>query len=388
MDRFITVAYLPVNLVALTAVILYGKRVSPRVRIHLGFAAFFFAVICFPLVNTVQDQSSAVLLGFLYPCVALSGVADALSQGALFGEASALDTKYVHALVVGTSVSGVVVSLLRIITKAVFSDTINGLRISANIYFVSAAIVCGICLIIYSKILPPILRANDVKVEVLETESVYGSQSDETGIEMLDIDESSEATALVQADDVIYSNAICCEMSQSNQRCKSSEGMQELTPKQVLTRLWLPATVMLIIYSLTLSIFPGVLAEDIASTSKGWYSIVLIGIFNLTDCIGKWSPSLKSFQMRRLWALLVLAVSRLLFIPAFYYAASYGAGLRVTGLLTGALGFGNGWLTANTFVAAACLLDASAADSCGNIMVLSLMLGLSIGAGLSFLWLL
>jgi equilibrative nucleoside transporter 1/2/3 len=385
-DRFITVAYLPVNLVALITVILYGKRISPRVRVQIGFLTFFLAVVCFPLVNSIHSlfQSSSILLGFLYTSVALSGVADALSQGALFGEAAALNTQYVHALVVGTSVSGVVVSVLRIITKAVFSDNINGLQISANIYFVAAALVCGICFMVYRKVLPSLVQANEVQIEVLEIESVYGSQSDETGIEMLDLDESSEATALVHTEHLVSSNAIYCDKGRDGtQGCKL-----EASTIAVLSRLWLPAVVMLIIYTLTLSIFPGVLAEDITPTSGGWYPVILIGIFNFADCTGKWLPSMNLFQMTNSWALLALAISRSAFVPLFYYAATYGAGLRVTGFLTGALGITNGWLTANTFVAAACLVaPAPASDVCGNIMVLSLMLGLSIGAGLSFLWL-
>jgi hypothetical protein len=50
--------------------------------------------------------------------------------------------------------SGVVVSLLRIITKATLPDTEAGLRRSATIYFCIGAAVCAACTVVYAQVLP------------------------------------------------------------------------------------------------------------------------------------------------------------------------------------------------------------------------------------------
>jgi hypothetical protein len=54
----------------------------------------------------------------------------------------------------------VVVSLLRVLTKATLPDTPAGLRRSADLYFLIAALVCGACTAVYGAVLPrlPSLR--------------------------------------------------------------------------------------------------------------------------------------------------------------------------------------------------------------------------------------
>lgn len=44
--------------------------------------------------------------------------------------------------------AGVVVSVLRVITKAILPDTEQGLRQSANLYFSLAALVCAACTVV------------------------------------------------------------------------------------------------------------------------------------------------------------------------------------------------------------------------------------------------
>lgn len=67
--------------------------------------------------------------------IGLSGVGDALVQGGIIGSAGELPERYMQAVVAGTAASGVLVSLLRVITKAAYSQSESGLRSSANLYF-------------------------------------------------------------------------------------------------------------------------------------------------------------------------------------------------------------------------------------------------------------
>ena len=57
-------------------------------------------------------------------------------------------------------------------------------------------------------------------------------------------------------------------------------------------------------------------------------------------------------------------------------------------LLTAALGSTNGFVCACAMIRAPAMVPAAAAGLAGNLMVLSLVLGLCLGAAASFLWLL
>ena len=140
--------------------------------------------------------------------------------------------------------------------------------------------------------------------------------------------------------------------------------------------------------SVTLSIFPGVLAEDVHSAELGsWYPVGLITLFNLADCAGKAMPGLPQLLVTAPNTLLTCTLVRVLFVPAFHLAAIDGGPVAV-GCLTVLLGVSNGWLTACCMMAAPEGMRGRAAALAGNLMVFSLVLGLCIGAGLGFLWLL
>ncbi|KAJ8574276.1 hypothetical protein K7X08_026081 [Anisodus acutangulus] len=77
--------------------------------------------------------------------VGVCGIADAFVQGGVTGAASELPERYMQATVAGTAASGVLVSLLRILTKAVYPQDAHGLRRSANLYFIFSIAMMILC---------------------------------------------------------------------------------------------------------------------------------------------------------------------------------------------------------------------------------------------------
>ena len=111
--------------------------------------------------------------------------------------------------------------------------------------------------------------------------------------------------------------------------------------------IWQPAASVCSVYTITLAIFPGFLAEDVTSQQLGsWYPVLLITAFNIADVIGKTLPVQAQFAMQNRNWILNLCLARILFLPAFYVAASQGFGPGVMSALTLALGVSNGYLTA------------------------------------------
>ena len=345
-------------------------------------------------------RNSSLSLGFLLVSVAICGAADGAAQGALFGEAASSQpsARYTQALVAGTAVSGVVVSFLRILTKALLTETPDGLRISADIYFIVAAAFCALCAFFYASTLPTLRLMNDqLQPELVEINNEVGvtRQAREEGsqakifigLELEDSKRASEGTnGYLNEEEVALTGQRGSQgVSTSNDSYISARGSYWSVARCVRV----PAACLTLTYSITLAIFPGVLAEDMKSSSFGsWYPVVLIAVFNVADCLGKFLPGIRCCQMHSQTTLMVGAALRILFLPAFYLVASQAAGPGVVGVLATFLGVTNGYLTANAFMMAPPLVPSTAANVCGNIMVYSLIVGLCIGAVCGFLWLL
>jgi equilibrative nucleoside transporter 1/2/3 len=155
----------------------------------------------------------------------------------------------------------------------------------------------------------------------------------------------------------------------------------------LLPQVWRPALSLFLLYVLTLSIFPGYLAEDVHSAELGdWYAIALITAFNAADLAGKNLPLAQA--VRAHGTMLRLAAARFAFLPAFVAAALLRAPPAVMGLLTLLLGTSNGYLTAAAMTTAPAGLPAHCAEAVENIMVFCLVGGLTAGAFLGWLWLL
>lgn len=150
---------------------------------------------------------------------------------------------------------------------------------------------------------------------------------------------------------------------------------------------WRLAATVYTVYAVTLSIFPGFLAEDVHSETMGdWYNIILIAVFNFCDLLGKVVPQSQKL-LRMPQALWLMALSRVAFVPLFWLAARLQAWTVVMGVMTALLGLSNGYLTAAAMTAAPFGLQHDAAELLESVMVLCLVAGLTTGAMLGWLWL-
>jgi solute carrier family 29 (equilibrative nucleoside transporter), member 1/2/3 len=329
--------------------------------------------------------------------IAICGAADGAVQGALFGETAVLELngRYTQALIAGTAISGVSVSFLRIVTKALLPATPAGLRTSADLYFLLAAGTCGCCVYIHSIVLPRLRLSG----------SSGSDMNGNTRLAIVYSDDPSNGGTIAAGGSNLFPRQPQEGNGSSNGNGMENEEVEDedyllssvpLPPHQppptylqVAMQVRTVAIALVFIYLITLSIFPGVLAEDVSSISLGsWYPIILMFVFNLCDCIGKWLPIVPKFQLLNAAVIATLAAMRVFFIPAFHLAATKGAGGVVIGFLAALLGLSNGYLTASAMMLGPTLVESRAAALCGNIMVLSLIAGLNLGAACGFLWLL
>ena len=175
--------------------------------------------------------------------------------------------------------------------------------------------------------------------------------------------------------------------------CGGISGRQPDTPHSkdaaaallpVLRAVWPSALAMVINYCITLSIFPGVLAEDAESPVFGsWYPLLLISGFNVADLAGKVVPFC-GFEPTQ-DTLLGAACARVVFIPGFLAAVRLFPGVAaVMGTLTLTLGFSNGLMTAMLMTLAPEFAPVGAAGRPEGVMVFSPVLGTTLGSAAGF----
>lgn len=160
-----------------------------------------------------------------------------------------------------------------------------------------------------------------------------------------------------------------------------------LTVWQLAIRNWDYLVDQIVIYTVSLSIFPGFLYEDTGSHELGtWYALVLVALFNVGDFLGRYMPLWKPFFLESRRGLFALCLARVLFVPCFFFAAKYAdAGWMI--FLCLMLGLTNGWPSVLGFMLPPRGYSGPEQNAIGNLLVLALILGLTLGVLSGWLWL-
>ncbi|CAN1123975.1 Equilibrative nucleotide transporter 3 [Linum perenne] len=326
-SRVLTLVYQPCAVATIVILAYREATINTRNRNLFGYSLFFISSLAV-LVLDIATSGRGGLGAFIGICLisAVFGVADAHVQGGMVGDLSFMHPDFIQSFLAGLAASGALTSALRLITKAAFENTKNGLRKGALLFFgsktVSADLAAG-------------------------------------GLQTLPDQEAVEQAKHVT-------------------RFSNRELLRQNTDYVI---------DIFLIYALTLSIFPGFLSEDTGSHSLGtWYALVLISMYNVWDLIGRYIPLVKFAKLESRKGLTAAVFSRFLLIPAFYFTAKYGEqGWMI--LLTSVLGLTNGYLTVCVLTAAPKGYKGPEQNALGNLLVVFLLAGIFSGVTLDWLWL-
>ncbi|MED6216709.1 Epsin-1, required for endocytosis and actin patch assembly [Stylosanthes scabra] len=348
-DRVFAVVYMLVGLAGLFAIILYSHKSNAFVRINAGLALFVVSLLVVPLLDAFYVKGRVGLYTGFYVtvgAVGLSGVADALVQGSIVGSAGELPERYMQAVVAGTAGSGVLVSVLRIFTKAVYSQDASGLRNSANLYFAVSIVFVFVCMVFYNMVdkLPVMQYYKELKMQSVVTQ-----------------DEDS---------------------------VKLTGSAWRSTVWDVVGRVKWYGFGIVLTYVVTLAIFPGYITEDVHSQLlKDWYPILLITCYNVFDLVGKTLTSVYLLENGNV--AVVSCIVRLLFFPLFlgclHGPKFFRTEIPVT-ILTSLLGLTNGYLTSVLMILAPKIVKFQHAETAGIVTVLFLVIGLAAGSVIAWFW--
>ncbi|GAV83284.1 Nucleoside_tran domain-containing protein [Cephalotus follicularis] len=360
-SRVLTLVYQPFVFTT-TAIFTYNEaKINTRRRNIFGYLLFFISTLLV-LVLDLATSGKGGLGTFIGICAlsAVFGVADGNVEGGMIGDLSFMQPEFLQSFLAGFAASGVLTSALRLITKAAFENSKDGLRKGAILFLAITCLFELLCLLLYAYVFP--------KLPIVK---YYRSKA------------ASEGSKTVSAD--LAAGGI---QTVSQQEAKiDPKQLERLSTKELLLQNIDYAIDMFLIYVLTLSIFPGFLYEDTGKHSLGsWYSLVLVAMYNSWDLIGRYIPLIKVIKLESRKGLTIAILSRFLFVPAFYFTAKYGdQGWMIA--LTSILGLSNGYLTVCVFTSAPKGYKGPEQNALGNVLVLFLLGGIFSGSILDWLWL-
>ncbi|XP_020215091.1 equilibrative nucleotide transporter 3 isoform X1 [Cajanus cajan] len=359
-SRVLTLVYQPFAVGTLAILAYKEDKINTRLRNLFGYTLFFISTLSILVLDLVTSGKGG-LGTFIGICVfsAAFGISDAHTQGGMVGDLSYMLPEFLQSFLAGAAASGALTSALRLITKAAFKNSKNGLRKGAIMFFAISTFFELICVLLYALVFP--------KLPIVK---YYRSKA------------ASEGSKTVSAD--LAAGGIQTPSGTANEDDKQLERKGN---KQLLWENIDYAIDLFLVYALTLSIFPGFLSEDTGTHSLGtWYALVLIAMYNVCDLIGRYIPLLKTLKLECRKLITIAVVSRVLFVPAFYFTAKYGTqGWMI--MLTSFLGLSNGYLTVCILTSAPKGYKGPEQNALGNLLVLFLLGGIFAGVTLDWLWL-
>ncbi|KAL5705913.1 Epsin-3 [Ranunculus cassubicifolius] len=359
--RVLTLVYQPFALGTLAFLAYNEAKINTRRRNLIGYMLFFLSSLLVVLLDLGTSGRGGLGM-FIGICIASAafGVADAHVQGGMVGDLSFMSPDFVQSFLAGMAASGALTSVLRFVTKAAFENSKDGLRNGALMFLSISTFFEFLCILLYAYVFP--------KLPIVK---YYRSKA------------ASEGSKTVSAD--LAAGGIQTEPSNVDE--EDFKKMERLSTKELFIQNIDYEIDLFLIYVLTLSIFPGFLAEDTGKHSLGsWYAIVLIASYNVLDLVGRYIPVINSLKLESRKGLMIAIISRFLLIPAFYFTAKYGdQGYMI--MLTAILGLSNGYLTVCIFTAAPKNYKGPEQNALGNLLVLCVLVGLFSGVLLDWMWL-
>eukprot|EP01135_Chromosphaera_perkinsii_P000880 Nk52_evm43s152 gene=Nk52_evmTU43s152 len=344
----VSVCYSQFNLAAmiLNSLVLV-HRVSANARIVFGYITFAIALGGQPLLMWLMNErwvgSDA---GYYITLVLISicGFGTGVQQSSFYGFGGMFPMRYTHALMFGEGVAGILASFIRLTTKGIFGS--DGLRISTYTYFIICFFIIVVCIWCHQML----RRSAICKFYV--------------------------SAAMKSADD----GSLVSEES----KVVDSRPMVKISKMPIVRALVWAGPAVFLCYFVSLTLFPGILAEIEDESLGDWLVLILIAIYNFSDFLGK---TLSRYRPKNPspFLLFVFAVLRIAFVPLIILCImprddivfeSYWYGM----VFDFFMGLSNGYLGSVLMIVGPTLTSHANSELAGQFMVLMLMAGITLGS--------
>nr|POE62227.1 equilibrative nucleotide transporter 3 [Quercus suber] len=160
-SRVLTLVYEPFAIVTMAALAYNESKIDTRLRNLIGYSLFFASNVMLIVLDLATSGKGGVgpYIG-ICAIVGCFGVADANVEGGMIGDLSFMHPELIQSFLAGLAASGTLTSVMRIVTKAAFEKSENGLRKGAMLFLAISAFFEFLCVILYAYFFPklPIVK--------------------------------------------------------------------------------------------------------------------------------------------------------------------------------------------------------------------------------------
>ncbi|GER51895.1 equilibrative nucleoside transporter [Striga asiatica] len=240
-SRVLTLVYQPFALGTMAILAYYEAKIDTRKRNLFGYILFCISTFGL-LVIDLATSGKGGIGNYIGICafVAAFGVADALTQGGLIGDLAFMCPEFLQSFFAGLAASGALTSGLRLITKAAFDKTENGLRKGVILFLAISTFFEFICIFLYA--------------------FVFGN---------LPIVKNFRKKAALEGSKTVSADLAAAGIHTSNGKIVDDPKEARLGNKELLLQNYDYALDLYLIFGLTLSIFPGFLYENTGNHQLG-----------------------------------------------------------------------------------------------------------------------
>lgn len=298
-------------------VILYGHKISNRVKIQFAFYAACVIILALPLMAHFLPtaQIKFVSCFILLMCF---GIINGALQGQVFGLGGLLPGKYMGSIMFGNGLSGISMNVLRVIFIATLPA--DSLYLQAQIFFVIAALILFICGYSYDILMRnPYFqyyqnKAREQDQRFQDLRVAEDMDNDEARQDYINHPDEEHRKMLIkrkQIDKIVHkSHTLGAFFKQL--------GQNFLAAWKVLMSLWL-------VFTVTFIIFPGAFflshfnfMGKLGDSEFMWYSQMMILGFNVFDTVGRKLGGVIKVSPTMTY---VLSIARIAFIFTTIYIA-------------------------------------------------------------------
>lgn len=123
--------------------ILYGHKFTFNIRIITPYIIIAAILVLTPIIVELTTEST----GFILICIltVVMGGVNAIGQTSVFGLAGVLPEKYTNGVMLGNGLSGLSITILRLICLGIFPQDSSGYLYSTEVYFIISGCTLIVC---------------------------------------------------------------------------------------------------------------------------------------------------------------------------------------------------------------------------------------------------
>mmetsp|Transcript_1078 Transcript_1078/g.2626 ORF Transcript_1078/g.2626 Transcript_1078/m.2626 type:complete len:390 (+) Transcript_1078:2257-3426(+) len=309
-------------------------------------------IACILAVIPIVAATVKGLLGFAIVSVLVffNGAVNAVAQTTVYGMAGMMPGDYTQAVMLGNSLSGIVLSAARMVCLVTFSTSSSGLQMGTTVYFLLSGTILVLCCFAQVHITKHPLVKQNVLSKYTPTQQPFLPDGAK-----LNIPEASAES--------------------------------EISYRKLLGSMWGYATLVFINFFITCAIFPAVaITATVSGLNYSWFVVLMVMTYYTSDLIGR---QVVSYYMLKPRLLAVLTCMRFLFWVTTLLIAVQEPPQAVFSAPwfifsnTALLAFTNGYYCTQHMIYGPSQVEGVLKDKAGNVMSFALSLGIGLGSFMS-----